>query len=265
MTARARCGSTRRTRPRAAWDDVRGAPCVLEGLVRVRRRILDPALPRRRRRDRHLGRAAQPPRGRHPRRLERARRRRSCAARDRRGRGAGAARSPTRSTMSACWRWSFSRSAARRSSTRWRRASTIAATGRSRARAPRSSRTISARSAACRSARTDLAAPRVEMRNLVGDDADGWARDPRRPRRPPPPLRQEARRAPAARWATSPGCSERLRPRQSPGEGPVHQLSAQCAGQLARRRSPRSAGRAARAAGGPGRRRRPPPRRNCPG
>ena len=61
-----------------------------------------------------------------------------------------------------------------RCSTRWRRASTIAATGRSRARAPRNSRTTSGRFAACRSARPTCTAPRVEMANLVGDEADGW-------------------------------------------------------------------------------------------
>ena len=206
MTARARRGSTRRARPTRAWDDGARRALRARRLRPLRRRILDPALPRRRRRDRHLGGAAQPPRGRHPRHLERARRPGS-RRRDRRGRGAGPARSPTRSTMSGCWRWSFSRSAARRSSTRWRRASTIAATGRSRARAPRSSRTISARSAACRSARptsprrasrcaTWSAPRRTAGRDILADPAAhlhlyGKERGPPRP--------QDGPRHPAAR------------------------------------------------------------------
>ena len=103
-------------------------------LRRVRRRILDPALPRRGRRDRRSGtrratstRAASSTRSTVPAGAG-ARGRRS--PRPRRWRGA----SPTRSTMSACWRSNFSRSATRRCSTKWRRGSTIAATGRSRAR-----------------------------------------------------------------------------------------------------------------------------------
>jgi 5-(carboxyamino)imidazole ribonucleotide synthase len=50
-----------------------------------------------------------------------------------------------------------------------------AATGRSRARSPRSSRIMSARSAACRSAAPRSPRPRVEMRNLIGAQADDWA------------------------------------------------------------------------------------------
>ena len=76
----------------------------------LRGRILDPAVPVAGRRDRHLGRAAQRPRGRHPRPLDSAGRRRARAG-DRRGRGAGAQGRPRRSIMSACWRSNFSRSA----------------------------------------------------------------------------------------------------------------------------------------------------------
>jgi 5-(carboxyamino)imidazole ribonucleotide synthase len=57
---------------------------------------------------------------------------------------------PPNWSMSACSPASSSRRPRGRCSTRWRRASTTAATGRSRERKPRSSRTISARSAACR-------------------------------------------------------------------------------------------------------------------
>ena len=129
-------------------------PACSKALVRVRRRILDPALPRRATarscpgtapRNRHEGgilvastraRRRGSRRRRSPRReaLARARRRR---ARPCRRAGDGVFRARRRG----------------RCSTRWRRASTIAATGRSRARAPRSSRTMSARSAACRWAR----------------------------------------------------------------------------------------------------------------
>ena len=100
MTARARCGSMRPSEAAAAWKAVRGAPCVLEGPDRVRRRILDPALPVVGRRGRALGRAAQRPQPRHPRPLDRAGRRRRSARPSpppRRWRAA----SPTRSTMSA--------------------------------------------------------------------------------------------------------------------------------------------------------------------
>ena len=60
--------------------------------------------------------------------------------------------SPTVSPMSERWRVSFLRLPLGQCSTRWHRASTIAATGRSRARQPRSSKTISGRFAGCRSA-----------------------------------------------------------------------------------------------------------------
>ena len=57
------------------------------------------------------------------------------------------------STMSACWRPNSSSARTARCSTRWRRGCIIRGTGRSRAPNARSSRTISARSAVCRSAR----------------------------------------------------------------------------------------------------------------
>ena len=124
----------RRATRDAAWEAVRGAPSVLEGFVALRRRILDPALPRRRRRDRRSG----------TRRATATRAASSVApsvpagagARrgDRRGRGAGP---PDRRRARPCRHAGariFRASAARRCSTRWRRASTIAATGRSKAR-----------------------------------------------------------------------------------------------------------------------------------
>ena len=86
----------------AAWDDVRGAPSRPRRPGPLRRRILDPALPRRATaRSSTWDGAAQPPRGRHPRHLDACPPAPALAARDRRGRGAGRAASPTRSTMSA--------------------------------------------------------------------------------------------------------------------------------------------------------------------
>ena len=100
----------------------------------------------------------------------------------------------------------FFASAARPCSTKWRRASTIAATGRSRARRPRNSRTISARSAAFRSAtrpsprRASKCATSSAMRRTNGaQSSPSPARTSTSTARP--------RRARAARWATSPGCS----------------------------------------------------------
>ena len=71
------------------------------------------------------------------------------------------------------------------SSTRSRRASTTAATGRSRARSPRSSSSTSARSAAFRPGSTELVGAGATMDNLIGDEIDRWPElvaDPRRPR-----------------------------------------------------------------------------------
>ena len=64
-------------------------------------------------------------------------------------------------------------------STRSRRASTIPATGRSTARRPASSSSMSAPSPACRSARRRGAAA-VEMDNLIGDEAERWREHRRR-------------------------------------------------------------------------------------
>ena len=92
------------------------------------------------------------------------------------------------------------------SSTRSRRASTIPATGRSDAASPRSSSSTSARSPAGRSA-TPTRHADVVMTNLIGDDVDALAgaRSPS----PAPGCISTARPrpGPAARWATSTGCS----------------------------------------------------------
>ena len=92
------------------------------------------------------------PRRRHPRPQPRAR-----AGGDRRARrGGDRPRPPGRRRARLCRRADarvLRHAPTARCSTRWRRASTTAATGRSRARASASSRTISAPSAACRSAR----------------------------------------------------------------------------------------------------------------
>ena len=150
----------------------------------------------------------------------------------------------------------FRQRATARSSTRWRRASTIAATGRSRARSPRSSRSISARSAACRWARPTLAAPRREMGNLIGDDV-GRAGPRSSPTRPP--------------TSTSTARARRARPQ----DGPRHPTARTLSPPVSRRgRLPdlvsagrtTSIGRPSRSSCGRTRpRRRPPPRRNCSG
>jgi 5-(carboxyamino)imidazole ribonucleotide synthase len=117
--------------------------------------------------------------------------RRTAAKRLRWPNGRGYAR-----IMSACWRCEFFATATARCSTRWRRASTIRAIGRSRARSRRSSRIISGRSAACRLGSTGLIGRRVEMRE------PDWRRRRERwptilaePDRAPPSLRQERREA----------------------------------------------------------------------
>ena len=151
MTARARCGSRRADEAEAAWDAIGQRPAILEGVVDLRPRILDHPRARRGRVDGQLSAAVE----RHVdgilAHLDAARAR----PRSRRN-GASPRRwpagSPTRSTMSACWRASSSPAPTARCSTRWRRACTIRGIGRSRARSRRSSKTTSARSAACRSA-----------------------------------------------------------------------------------------------------------------
>ena len=226
----------------------------------LRRRILDPAVPRRGRRSIVTWDA---PRNVHEDgildTLDRAGRARHSTRRSRSGRGARRSGSPTRSTMSACWRSSFSRSATRRlfnemaprvhNSGHWTIEGALTSQFENHIRAicglPLGS--------------TTRTAPRVEMRNLIGDDADRLARAPRRPGRPSPSLRQErgpARPQDGPRHAPAP---QRLSPRRSPGEGSIVQrrapvLTARGAPpSLAPCRaasSPRSACRALRAAAG---------------
>ena len=74
-------------------------------------------------------------------------------------------------------------------STSWRRGRTIPATGRSTPASPASSSSSCARSAACRWARPERHSDAV-MKNLIGDDVERLARDPRRARRQAASLRQ---------------------------------------------------------------------------
>ena len=90
---------------------------------------------------------------------------------------------------------------------------------------------MSARSAACRSAPPRWTAPRVEMLNLVGDEAEEWRAILADPGGPPPPLRQ--RRGPP-------------RPQDGPRHPAARRLSAGREGFIARageRYAPAAGGR----------------------
>ena len=92
----------------------------------------------------------------------------------------------------------------RRWSTKSRRASTTAATGRSRARRPRNSSSMSAPSAAFRWAAPTWSRAGAVMDNLIGDDVDSLGRHAGRCRGARSTSTTRAKRARDARWATSP-------------------------------------------------------------
>ena len=202
MTARARRGSsTAAGGATTAWAAVRGAPCDPRSLRRFRRRILDPALPRRR-----MARSWSGPR------RATSMRTAFCArstvpagagsgAAGRRGRGARPqASAEALDYVGMLTLEFFADRRRRRSSTKWRRGSTIAAIGRSRARHlavresyPRDLRPAARRDRPGRRAGRDAKSDRRRGRRL--------GRHPRRPGPPTSISTARARPAPAARWA----------------------------------------------------------------
>ena len=140
---------------------------------RLRRRILGHRRALGGRPPRLLGLARERAWRRHPAPLDRAVQRRRRRPGRRSARGRAAHRRGARPRRRA-HRRIFRQPRRARWSTRSRRASTTAATGRSRARSPRSSSSTSARSAAFRRARPSSSAAARSMDNLIGDDVDRW-------------------------------------------------------------------------------------------
>ena len=217
-----------RRRGRAAWDARRRQRrSILEGARRLRARV---SIAARARPDGEVAvpRRAAKPRRRHPAPLTSPRRpalREAIAQRE-----GSPRRSPTRSTMSACWRWRCSRSPTRPRGQRDRAARPqLRPLDHGRLRRPSSS-------SIARHRGLPLGPTALTGRR---DDQPDRRRRPRLARaRAPSPARVclygKPRPAPAARWATSPACST-TKPPPVAGEG-FHRsrgARAYCAGRAA--------------------------------